>query len=492
MILITKRLSIVAALVALTMLSCAKNNGISYRYQAEKRFHQAEKLFNDTRLKNQYSDPDIRREVLTQFAAVVDFCYAGLDSLDAKAFPVESREIQFLTFQSSTRLSQIYYADREYDSCITILNRLIHTIPLQSTHRINSYLNLGQALHAGGQWDSAVVIYNTLLANVYPPVDNRGQIFFKLLNLPFHMYQVVLTAEGPEVAKEYGDRAIIYYQDLIEKQRGSPLEAACHANLALVYNSRGEWQKEVDQLSQIRDTSVENQIALNLKIADLYAGKMNRLQTAMTRYEDILAQLPEDDTTFYPAALFRISQVRMGQKEYELARQTLVKIRRDYPGFFNTSPASQLMMARSFEQEGNWNRAEAEYNLLVEKYRSSDEALATFLYLADYYEKDGRETEARRWYGQAEQTYDQLATRAAGTILEAKALIFKADLYRQQKQWQNSADVLVSVFEKFPNSQAGQKAALSAVSIYDKRLNNSSIADSLRASLKRSLSDIKD
>jgi tetratricopeptide (TPR) repeat protein len=492
MIYISKRLSILVALVTLTVLSCTSNKGISYRYQAEKRFHQAEKLFNDTRLKKQYADPNIRQEVLTQFAAVVDFCYAGLDSLDAKTFPVESREIQFLTFQASTRLSQLYYADRKYDSCIVILNRLIRSIPLQSTHKLNSYLNLGQALHAGGQWDSAVVIYNTLLANVYPPVDNRGQIFFKLLNLPYHIYQVVLTAEGSEGAKEYGDRAIAYYEDLIEKQPGSPLEAACHTNLALVYNSRGEWQQEVDQLSQIRDTSTENQIALDLKIADLYAGKMNRLQTAMTRYEGILGRLSEDDTTFYPATLFRISQIRLEQKDYEQARQTLIRIKRDYPGFFNTSPASQLMMARSFEQEGNVSRAEVEYNLLVEKYRSSDEALATFLYLADYYEENGRETEAQRWYDQAEQTYDQLAARAAGTALEAKALIFKADLYRQKKQWQSSADVLISVFEKFPNTSAGQKAALSAISMYDKRLNNKSIADSLRALLKSSLADIKD
>ena len=490
MILTIKRLSIFAALVTLTLVSCAENKGIRYRYQAEKRFHGAEKLFNDSRLKNEYGDPNVRRRVLTEFASVVDFCYAGLDSLDAKAFPVESREIQFLTFQASTRLSQLYYADRRYDSCIVILNRLIRSIELQSTHKLDSYINLGQALHAGGQWDSAVVIYNTLLANVYPPVDNRGQIFFKLLNLPYHIYQVVQTAEGSEYAKEYGDRAIEYYEGLIEKQPGSSLEAASHANLALVYSSRGEWQKEADQLSQIKDTSVENQIALDLKIADLYAGKLDRLQMAMTRYEDILGRLSPDDTTFYPATLFRISQVRLEQAEYREARQTLIRIKRDYPGFYNTSPGSQLLMARSFEKEGNWSRAEVEYNLLVEKYRSSDEALATFLYLADYYEESVRESEAKRWYDDAEQTYNQLATRAAGTALEAKALIFKADLYRQRQQWQNSADVLVSIFEKFPESQTGQKAVLSAISIYDKRLNDKNIADSLRALLKSSMADI--
>ena len=266
MTLFSKRLSIATGLVLLILLGCADNRGISYRYEAEKRFHRAEKLFDDTRLKDQYGDPNIRRQVLSEFASVVDFCYASLDSLDSKKHPVESREIEFLTFQASTRLSQFYYADREYDSCIAIVNRLISTVPLQANHKLSTFLNLGQALHAGGQWDSALVVYNTLLANVYPPVDNRGQILFKLLNLPHHIYNVVLMAEGLEPAKEYGDRAIAYYEGLVENQPGSDLETACRANLALIYDLRGEWQNEIDQLAQIRDTSFENQIALEIKI----------------------------------------------------------------------------------------------------------------------------------------------------------------------------------------------------------------------------------
>jgi tetratricopeptide (TPR) repeat protein len=105
--------------------------------------------------------------------------------------------------------------------------------------------------------------------------------------------------------------------------------------------------------------------------------------------------------------------------------------------------------------------------------------MATYLHLGDHYRDLSRDDEAQKWYQDAEEYYNEIAARGVGTLIEARALTFKADLYRRRDDPIRSAELLVSLFEKFPESDPGRNSLLRAAAIYRNQLNQPEMADSL-------------
>ena len=104
-----------------------------------------------------------------------------------------------------------------------------------------------------------------------------------------------------------------------------------------------------------------------------------------------------------------------------------------------------------------------------------------------FFSNSKRTAERERWINNAQKAFDDLIEKYPSTIIEAKALIFKADLYKQLKEWQNSIAIMLEIFEKFPGSRYSNKAILTAATIYEDELNDKIKADELREKLKKSL-----
>ena len=105
--------------------------------------------------------------------------------------------------------------------------------------------------------------------------------------------------------------------------------------------------------------------------------------------------------------------------------------------------------------------------------------MAAYLLLGDHYNDQGRNDEAQKWYRDAEENYNEIAARGAGTLLEARALTFKANLYHRKGDSKQTAEILVSLFEKFPGSDPGRNSLFRAAAIYRNQLNQHELADSL-------------
>jgi len=472
--------------------SCSDNRAVRLRYEAEKKLHQAEKFLVDSRIKPELVDPQTMKAVAAKFGEVVEFCYQALDSINANSYPVEHREIQHIAFGSSSRLSQLFFSHRQYDTCVTILNRLMEKAQLDDPQLMTTYVNLGQALQASGLWDSALTVYNYALERYYPPVDDSGEVILVLFNIPAHIFHVANMIGDSAGGADMFRKAQKYYSDLATSFPDTRLATASHANLARLYDDTGQWEKEIAELSAMLDSTSHSRLPIELKIADIYGSKINDLDRALKQYDEILEGLDNSDTLTRPKVLFRISMVEIEQGKYAKARKMLVDLKKNYPRFYATTPLAQYAVARSFELEGNWNRAEVEYNYLIENYRGSDEAMSTLIYLTDLFEKQGRQQESDRWFKEAEKHFDKLATVGMGTLVEAKALSYKADLYRQKNDWNRSAEILLSLFDKYPDSETGQRALLKASAIYRKELHNQAAADSLIEVLKATLTHVEE
>jgi tetratricopeptide (TPR) repeat protein len=352
-------------------------------------------------------------------------------------------------------------------------------------------LSLGQALQASGRWDSAMVVYNYTIAEFYPPVDNMGELVLPAFHLPAHLYRVFdALGDTKGAAREFA-RAEEYYRRVIGQFPDTKLSRAAHLTLADLYDETRQWKNELAELSTLVDTTMPGYQNILLRVADVHGGGLREFDTALSIYNHLLERLGTDDTAgMGPEILFKISLVRMEQKKFDEARSVIGRLKRDYPKYYDTVPMPQYTLARSFELDDKWERAESEYGLLTKKYLDSDEAMMALLYMIDYLRNKGRTAESQAWYDKAEKYYDDAALRGRGTLLEARAMFYKAELRRRKADYAAAAEILLTLFGKFPDTEPGQKAIMAAATLFRDNLGDSRKADSLLNLRKQYLSKI--
>ncbi len=486
-----KRILSTNAAVALTLsillLSCSDNPAVRLRYEAEKMYFDAEKELKEAQTFSRQLSASQIGQLHPAYSECIEFCYNALDSIDAIHYPVEHNELQYLTYQSSMRLSRLFFSVRQLDSSIAISNRLLKEVSLKRPELLPTCLNLGQALQASGQWDSALTVYNYVINEFYPPMDNLGELILPAFTLPRHVYRIVSTIGDSAASAGEFSRAVAYYSKLADDHPGTKLFAAACVTLADLYDETRQWDLELKTLAIVADSSLPGFENVLLRMADVYGGRLDKFDTALAIYTNLLDGLQPDDTATAPTILFKICLVKMDQEKYEESRAIISRLKKDYPMFFASTPMPQYTLARSLEMEGNWERAESEYSLLIEKYRGSDEAMMALLYMIDYLREIGRTTESNRWFQEAEKHYTEVAFRRAGTLAEAKAMFYRAELRRRNEEYQRSADILLELFNKFPESEPGRQALLAAANLYRDELKDRATGDSLINVWKRYL-----
>ncbi len=468
-------------------LACSDFQPAKFRYEAQKRLHFAEKLLNDARLKNELSNPTVIGQIQTAYNDALDYCLGVLDSVDRVRSAREWEDLSKLSFQAGTRLSQFLFPEQKYDSSLVVLRRMSSKLSLPILESTSLKVNLAEILQASGRWSEAIAAYSEAVDMLNPPVDPSGQIIRSVFDLPAHIYHIQRqTADSPAWNQSL-QRAFSYYRSFLGSRPNPNLTLAAHGNLAALYADVGDWRASIAELNQMKDSTGAIGLDAQVRIADVYAGEVPGFDSALAMYERIGTRLIGRDTALRPILLFKRSLVYIEMKKYGEARRLLTELERNYRSYFLASPATQQTKARCYELDGNWDRAETEYRFLIENYTGSEEAMGAYLYLGEQFAKQGRTTEAERWLQKAEAYYQQTAERSVGSPTEARALMYKAEMLRRRSDWPGAAAVLTSIFDKFPDSDIGHKAAMTAVGLYRDKLANPATADSLLTVLRSRL-----
>lgn len=487
--------ALLIVLFAVMINGCSDNNALKMRYEAEQKFHQAENVLKKASIRPELITDAELEQIQQLYVDVIDFTLSSLKNVDAKKYQAEYNELQHLAFQSTNRLANLLYSLRKYRQAKGYLVRLLDEVELPNMQLLATKLNLGKAYQASGNWDSALVTYNVILEQFYPPVDEQGEVLLSLFNLPSHIYKIENMSGNKERAETEYNRAITYYSGLVRAFAATKVGTASRASLARLYDHTGNWEKEIEQLSMMLDSTAATYTSIRMKIAEIYGTRLKQFDRSLGMFDEIFTSLEgkmADDTLFIPVVHFKKAMVRMEMKDYSTARQILFDIKENFRAYFAGNPKAQYAIARSFELDNNWKRAEVEYNYLIENYRGSDEAMASFLYIAKYLKDAGRIDESQRWYDDAEKYYNQVAALGEGTLSEAMAKVYLADLYQSQDKWDKSAEMLLQIFDKYSQTEPGRKAILKASAIYRSKLKNDIKADSLIEVFKTSIADIEE
>lgn len=487
-----KHISRIALTLGATFLlaSCADNEAVRARYNIEKALFKAEKSFRKFGIKPELTDSAKFQQLRASYDSVLQQSFLALAVVNADDHPVERREIGELAYTAATRLSQLLFSDGEFDSCVVVLNNLLSMNVILDHSRMRVYHNLGRALQANGDFDSALTVLDKVVDEFSPPRTPDGRLFQPIFDLPSQIHSLFLTLGDSTEAGRRFNRAEEYYQKFTNPASDAVLANGSHINLARLYSSVGRWNDEISELRQLRDSTGSNNAMSIIRIADIYANRLNDHERAISLYDSLRSNLRAGDTLLEPPLILKRSVAEIGLKQYARARSSLVELERNYTLYYTNMALAQLTKAQTFDFEGNWNRAELEYKYLIEQYSGSFEAMAAYLYLAEQYTKKSRPELARRWYERGIENYDQLARRSSNKRLSSRALLFKAKSYRGMNNFSSAAITLVELYERFPNTQSGQLSIIEAARIYQNQLGQPETADSLIDRLKTALAEV--
>jgi tetratricopeptide (TPR) repeat protein len=476
---LTNLLVLLLPFSAAVFWSCTQNEAVRHRYAAEKKFHEAEKLLGNARIRPELGTSEQMEQIRSRYQGVLVYTMNALEEVDSSSHPVEFAQLGTIAHRSTLRLAGLLHSDRQYDSCIALFGTLLNKTRLSSPEMMSAYVLLGQSIQASGNWDSAVSVYTYALDNYYPPVDEAGEVVLSLFNVPLLLFRVSSFTGDTIRAAQYKERAENYYRGLIDEYPGSNMAVASHGNLARLYYDGQDWRNSIAHLNELVDSTGATLVESRIRIADIYGAYLGRLDSALAQYDDIMEDLTGRDTLVKPLIMYKKSLVYLEQGDYVRCRRILGQLQDDYPAYYNYQPTAQYVKARAFELEGNWDRAETEYKYLIEQYDGSDEAMTVHMYLARQLADMGRTAESELWYDRAEKYFDKVALRGKGTEREGRALMYKAELYRTLREWNKAAGVLAEIFEKYPDTEVGRNALLTAAGLYRRRLDNPVVADSL-------------
>lgn len=467
------------------LAGCSGEKGKNTIYNAEKLYHQAEKLRQKAGIKPGLDNTDIYQQLKTAYFNTTDYCWKNIDSLPVEKFPDERKNLQSIGFMATNRLTQIYSVEKKYDSVIFVISQLLHFTDLEGIELLTARFNLARAYQSKGDLANAVNIYNSLLDTFYPPVTEKNEIIAMVLNLPLQIVGLYRTIDNDSLANIESISAEKYYQRLKTDWPNSAIEKAAIGNLARLYYDQKKWDDAINQLNKLTDSTGRIDVEAAMMTAGIYINGKKQYDRAIGIFDNLLGRVT--DTTLIPLILLRKGIALFEKKDYQGCRQIMSEINDHYEYFYRQNPTPQKYVAMSFERLGDWNRAENEYKWLIDNYSVTEPAFDAYLTVAEHYKAVNNKELSDSWFRRASEFYNMMANRYSGTTIEASAISYLAELARRRENWESAAKYLEELYNRYPSTEYGRRALINAASIYREKFNNETHADSLIDLLKREL-----
>ncbi len=390
--------------VSFLLTGCREN------YLAEKAYYQAVKKFATIKNENLKTNPEILKPAVAAFEHVVE------------KYPTtpKAREALF-------QISVLKVSYKDYDGAREALLKVIQNFSQVGETGSDASFQIGQLYEIEKRWD--------LAEKRYWLTAETNSLQTKGLYAP--LYILVHYKQAKDTVKQNVafQMAVEHYKGLIASIGPIELSSIAKNYLALTYLTQGDTEKAREEWLSISDQFPNNAYAplALLTVAEL-SQKNKNVEQAINDYERFMNKYPKH--TFAGRTAIRLGLLLESEKQYEKSREWLNRALNDY---FKNNPAGiadlQLLIGRSYQNEGKWGQAEKIYNDLEAQYPMTPAALQIpfmqFLHL-----KDSGETEkANQVLDQAITKYKEIIEQKPNSKIATYARQFMLSAYTQKKDW---------------------------------------------------------
>ena len=124
------------------------------------------------------------------------------------------------------------------------------------------------------------------------------------------------------------------------------------------------------------------------------------------------------------------------------------------------------MLAQSFEDQGEYDRAKQEYLNLINGYPNTPQSLQIMMYLPDFFKKIGQPVLAAQWVSKAEEKLKDLAKNSSDKRMMLMAFSYLASFYADNRMYDQAITQYLELRAQFPKSGQAADALLRVGMIY--------------------------
>lgn len=256
--------------------------------------------------------------------------------------------------------------------------------------------------------------------------------------------------------------------------------AAVYVILAIL-GSRGEYNAERLLYQALK---INNKVAMNPEVAPPAL-----LASAERKLERIIKKYPAGNTA--KTANLALAEFYITYKKYDQALAQLNIVSVKYPKDIGILSTAQFLKGITYERQGQWDKALREFNILKDKYPNTQMGIQAPLYIAAYYAKNGRNTEANQSFKDAASFYERMerANRGKAIGYAASALLVQSCL--GTKDYEGAGKAVEDIITYYPSGPAFGQFLPYVEIIYVDKLNRPERAIEIYKNLKDKVKDEK-
>ncbi|MDD5218324.1 MAG: tetratricopeptide repeat protein [Candidatus Omnitrophica bacterium] len=429
----------------LVVTGCSKN------YMAEREYYQAQKVLDSVK----------STDVEAFGAKAYDPAVAAFQKVVDK-YPGTPKALESLFVVSNLCLQQ-----EKYDQAIETLRKVTVNFPDSKQQSAEALFRIGAIYDKKEEWGKAESIYWEVAE--YHPLEQRG------LQAPIEVIMHYAKINYPDAQKRAFQQALDQYKKTLD--RIGPIQASMEVRnyVGVAYSVMGDLKAARKEWVGIANDFHDLPAAASALIPAAEASlRLQQPRAAVALYEQYLKRVTKGVTVGQMNVRLGMLYHRLG--EYAKARNCYEKAAATFgPGSVQMADV-ELLIAKSYQAQGNWDEARKRYHALEEKYPDSIAAMQVPLMIAAYFQDLGDKATGERMLDNAIAKYKKIAADNPGTNLAQIAQRLLNDAFVRKGDWTQVMAQLDESMKRAPNAEEKGKLLLMKAMLVETRVKDKQLA----------------
>lgn len=454
---------------------CGRQTDTALRFEMERLLVQADRLQDQLKIRSAALPESDLNRLIEAYEKVAAKAPAIKSLSEIEKASEDRKQAWAIGSLAVTRIGTLYLNHRIYDKAFERFKSVADnpTTTTLEKNAVTSYMAL--ALERLGRYQEASVFYDSLaigyLAVLAPQNPNLDA-----LDGPLKSAEMWMKAGYRNRYLEKMVLAETYYKNIIDKYKGTLLEAAAVGKLSGAYLQQSKFDDAIRVLQTVRDDS-SGYISptILMTIADIYLNRLRDFRSAERTYRDFLEYYPKHESA--ALAQLGLGLTLFEQTKYAEARKAVQGIEKIPRIRQNTTAQALFLVALCFEKEDKWELAKGQFDIVQSSFIGTEHAFEAALHVPAYYRNRGKTELAKRTFESAVRYIEKYAEEnTANPVSVSRALGYLVRAYTENGDYDNAARQLTALHDRFPQLPEGKLAPLRLGELFETVINDTAKA----------------
>jgi TolA-binding protein len=349
---------------------------------------------------------------------------------------------------------------------------LAQGIPMARANAIYSAAVIAELMEDS---DTAIELYKRFYREYLgrESLERTATMNTRYLITPLKLSELYLESGSETDSNEWLTAGKSTYGYLIENAADTAVVKEMHFNFLTCQLQGKEWQQALDTIRELRELYrglADRNSLMYLEAKILHEGT-NESQKALERYLELFEEFP--DSREASIALLSAGNIEFSRRRYTEAKKLYQQLIDVFPNRSTEVVEAEWQLALLAEEQDNWVDASLRYKSIYMKYSNTPQGLEAPLRIAENYKNKGETDAAKAAFNQAIEHFNGIIASQVSPSVKVLAEKHLVRAYTEQGKWNEAAERLLELPDRYPDYIRFRENYLLAASIFERELGNS-------------------